>query len=197
MNVRFVTGNVGKAAEAAATLAPLGILFERVGLDLRHADVDGLEEVATAKAESLRGQVAPPYFVEDAGLFIDALAGFPGVYSAYVFRTLGNHGILRLLHGERQRGATFRAVVAYVSGKAAPRLFSGRCAGSVLEEPRGRNGFGFDPIFRPEGRRRSFAQMEAAEKNARSHRGDAMRRFAASFAPARRPMIRRASGRGP
>jgi len=195
VNVRFVTGNVGKAAEAAATLAPLGVHVEPVDAHVPEIQADTLEEVALAKAESLRRQVAPPYFVEDAGLFVEALHGFPGVYSAYVFRTLGNGGLLRLLHGSRRRGATFRAVIAYVAGNGPPTLFAGRCVGSVLLEQRGTNGFGFDPIFRPEGRRRSFAQMSTPEKNALSHRGDALRRFASSFGPARPARAGRTPGR--
>lgn len=191
MNVRFVTGNVGKAAEAAAVLAPLGIHVEPVAASVHEIQADTLEEVARAKADALRGHVAPPFFVEDAGLFVDALEGFPGVYSAYAFKTLGNAGILRLLSSTRRRRASFRAVVAYVDGPGKPRLFSGECHGSIATAAVGSQGFGFDPVFRPLGARRTFAQFTAAEKNAVSHRGEAMRRFATHLSTARSGLVGR------
>jgi XTP/dITP diphosphohydrolase len=117
-----------------------------------------------------------PYFCEDAGLFVDALSGFPGVYSRYVFSTLGCDGILRLLQDvpEAQRGARFRAVVAYVDPQRNVHLVRGEARGRIERAPRGDKGFGFDPIFVPDGERRTFAQMTPAEKGGVSHRGRAL-----------------------
>jgi XTP/dITP diphosphohydrolase len=181
VNVRFVTGNPGKAAEAQAALAPLGIHVEPVDERTHEIQADTLEEVARAKAEALRARVPPPYFVEDAGLFVRSLQGFPGVYSAYVYRTLGNAGLLRLLPGHQDRRATFRAVIAYVVGDGPPELFVGEAPGTLAPRQRGSNGFGFDPIFVPRGLRRTFAELSQAEKSRHSHRGRALAAFASSL----------------
>lgn len=178
MIVRFVTGNRGKAKEAAEVLAAQGVQVEAVSAHVPEIQADSLEEVALAKAEALRGRIRAPYFVEDAGLFIDGLKGFPGVYSSYVFRTLGNAGVLELLRKAPRRGARFRAVAAFVGGSDPPRLFVGECRGAIAPSPRGVNGFGFDPIFVPRGGSRSFAQMDAHAKSHRSHRGRALRSLA-------------------
>jgi XTP/dITP diphosphohydrolase len=129
--------------------------------------------------------VAPPYFVEDAGLLVETLRGFPGVYSAQAFRTIGNEGLLRLLSDARDRSASFRAVVAYVDGPRPPRMFTGDIHGRIARTPRGHNGFGFDPIFVPEGHRRTFAQMGPEEKNRLSHRARALDRLARHLRRAR------------
>lgn len=184
MNVRFVTGNPGKAAEAQAALATHGIHVEAVDQPTVEIQADTLEEVARYKAEALRSRVPPPFFVEDAGLFVRSLSGFPGVYSKYVFATVGNEGVLRLLDGAKDRRATFRAAITYVSGDAEPECFVGEAHGTIARRPRGAHGFGFDPIFVPQGGRRTFAELTREEKDQASHRGAALRAFARSLARA-------------
>lgn len=183
MTLRFVTGNKGKVEEARAALQPLGIALEQVALPHPEVQADTLEEVARERARWLRGKVPEPFFVDDAGLFVDALRGFPGVYSAYVHRTLGWQGLLTLLAGQRDRRARFACALAHMgAGAAEPRLFRGECVGRIAEEPRGAQGFGFDPVFVPEGHDRTFAQMGPEEKDPLSHRGRALAAMAASFA---------------
>lgn len=167
----FVTSNAGKCAEMRELLT---------GFDLRQKNVpypeiqaEDLETVARFGLQWLQDTVEAPFMLEDAGLFIDALHGFPGVYSAYVFGTLGNRGILRLLEGVENRRAVFQSVIGLYDGEM--HVFTGACAGSVAREERGDQGFGYDPLFIPEGSTRTFAQMTPAEKNARSHRGRAAR----------------------
>lgn len=179
MKVRFVTGNPGKAREAALHLSRVGVEVEAVSATVPEIQADTLEEVARAKAESLRGKVATPFFAEDAGIFIQALQGFPGVYSAYVHKTIGNEGVLRLLEGQADRAATFRAVVAFVDGPGPARLFSGEAVGEIASAARGKNGFGYDPVFVPSGDHRTFAQLTDAEKTATSHRARALDGLAA------------------
>ncbi|NOZ89276.1 MAG: RdgB/HAM1 family non-canonical purine NTP pyrophosphatase, partial [Crenarchaeota archaeon] len=117
-----------------------------------------------------------PVAVEDAGLFVDALSGFPGPYSSYVYKTIGVHGILRLLEGEENRAARFVSVIAY-AGPWGVQLFRGEVKGSIAAEPRGSGGFGFDPIFIPEGADKTFAEMNIEEKNMYSHRARAARKL--------------------
>ncbi len=85
--------------------------------------------------------------IEDAGLFVEALQGFPGVYSAYVQRTIGNAGILRLMEGMDKRDAYFKSVVAYVEPGREPIMFDGEVHGQIGFEERGHKGFGYDPSF--------------------------------------------------
>lgn len=183
MTLRFVTGNAGKLREARQRLQRAGIHVVGARAAATEIQSERLEAVARAKAESLRGRVRPPFFVEDAGLFVDALRGFPGVYSAHAYAALGCAGLLRLLGRRRDRGARFRAVIALVEGRGPPRLFRGEARGALTHRPLGRGGFGFDPIFRPAGSRLTFAQMAPHEKGAASHRGRALDRLAAHLAP--------------
>ncbi len=122
-------------------------------------------------------------FIEDSGLFVEALKGFPGVYSAYVFKTIGYSGILKLLAGVENRRAYFESVVG-LKLKGEVRIFRGRVDGVIAEKARGKGGFGYDPIFIPEGSEKTFA--EAPEiKNRVSHRKRAleeMRKFLVGFA---------------
>jgi XTP/dITP diphosphohydrolase len=170
----FATGNKGKAHEARTALAPLGIEVE--ARDLKPVEIQGdtLEEIARAKCEVLAGKVDGPFIVDDGGLFVHALREFPGQYSAFVLRTLGVPGILKLMEGVEDRRAHFAAVVALHDG-ARVHTFAGRCDGRLATEPRSAgHGFGFDPIFIPEGETKTFAELPAETKNRMSHRGRAL-----------------------
>jgi XTP/dITP diphosphohydrolase len=126
-----------------------------------------------------------PVMVEDAGLFIQSLRGFPGPYSSYVYRTLGVEGVLRLMKGQNRRKAYFLSVIAYGSPKAKPQLFTGKVEGLIVEESRGKGGFGFDPLFQPHGCSQTFAEMSLAVKNQFSHRAQAFRKLACWLAKAK------------
>ncbi len=140
----------------------------------REVQAETLEEVVR---EALREIPGDNFFIEDAGLFVSALNGFPGVYSAYVFKKIGNEGILKLLKGEENREAVFRSVVGLkLSGEV--RLFTGEVRGRIASEPKGSAGFGYDPIFIPSGYSTTFA--EAPElKQELSHRRRALEKLAA------------------
>jgi len=172
--VYFATANEGKYMEVARIAAGSGIILRQLKLGKMEIQSDELEEIASFAAQhacqSSRRQVA----AEDSGLFIHALGGFPGPYSAYVHKTIGNNGILRLLESVRNRDAHFQATVAFCKPKAQPICFTGVVNGSINRRSIGRRGFGFDPIFTPkEGDGRTFAQMTTDEKNLFSHRARA------------------------
>ncbi len=174
MRLTFVTSNKGKLHEATTALSPLGI--EVVGSDLKPVEIqaDTLEEIARAKCEVLVGRLPAPFIVDDGGLFVHHLKGFPGVFSAHALQTIGVPGILKLMEGVEERRAHFAAVVGYHDG-AQTRLFPGRCEGRLLHAPRSQgHGFGFDPIFVPEGFDQTFAELPAEVKNRVSHRGQAL-----------------------
>jgi len=114
-----------------------------------------------------------PVIIEDAGLFVDGLKGFPGVYSAYVQKTIGNPGILKLMEGVEGRSAYFASVVGYAEPGMEPVTFRGEMRGTIGFDARGTMGFGYDPIFYLGDK--SLAQIGIEEKNKVSHRGQSMR----------------------
>jgi len=179
LRVTFVTGNKGKLHEAQVALAPLG--HEVVAADLHPVEIQAetLEEVSRAKCEVLVAKLPPPFFVDDGGLFVDALKGFPGVFSAHALKRIGSAGILKLMEGVEERGAHFACVVTYYDGERV-RSFAGRCDGRIAREARSSgHGFGFDPIFVPDGHERTFGELPAEVKNDLSHRGKALAQLVA------------------
>jgi len=174
--VKFVTSNLGKVREAIHYLRPLGITVMGENIPYVEVQADTLEEVVTKGIEYLSGRIEEEFIIEDSGLFIDALSGFPGVYSAYVQKTIGNSGILRLMEGVADRRAEFRSCIGYWDGEEA-HLFTGRCQGTISPHAAGEGGFGYDPIFIPDGDERTFAEMSTEEKNRYSHRGRAFELF--------------------
>ncbi len=127
--------------------------------------------------------------MEDAGLFIDSLGGFPGPYAAYAYKTIRNRGILRLMADVEDRRATFQSVIAYLDETLIePRCFKGEAKGTITATERkqhGKTAFGFDPIFQPRRSNKTFAEMTIDEKNGYSHRAKAIGKFAEWFITAR------------
>jgi XTP/dITP diphosphohydrolase len=166
--IYFVTSNKGKFEEAQAIFGDL--IQKNIGYTEIQADT--LDEVAAYGMKEVVARLDAPVMIEDAGLFVDALQGFPGVYSAYVQRTIGNAGILRLMVGAEKRNAHFKSVVAYVEPGMEPVMFTGEVQGQIGFEERGRKGFGYDPIFYVGDV--SLGEMEIEEKNRISHRATSM-----------------------
>ncbi len=173
MEVIFVTSNEGKYREARAIGEKYGIEVGWIQLEYLEPQGNDLEEIARKSAEMLSKEMSSQFFIEDSGLFIEALKGFPGPYSSYVFKTIGNEGIIKLMDGVEDRRAYFMAVIAYWDGKEV-KTFTGRVDGKISEEIRGEHGFGYDPIFEFEGK--TFAEM-GEEKNEYSHRRRALEKF--------------------
>ncbi len=175
----FVTSNKGKLHEAQERFSSLGITIVQKDIGYPELQATTLEEVARFGVTNVQQQLTHPFILEDAGIFIHALHGFPGVYSSYVYHTIGLQGILRLLKGvpEKKRGATFRSVFAYAAPHAQPHFFTGECQGSIAMDEQGNEGFGYDPIFIPQGDTRTFAQMDTREKNQFSHRGKSLEKL--------------------
>lgn len=181
--VYFITGNKGKLLEAKTKFSDLDIDIVQKDLGYPEMQADSLNEVARFGAEHVQKKFNHPFILEDAGLFIDALDGFPGVYSAYVFYKIGCSGILRLLEGldVDNRKAIFRSVYAYSEPGKKPILFMGECPGTISKKALGDHGFGYDPVFKPDGENRTFAQMDTEEKNRFSHRGKSLEKLSVFF----------------
>ncbi|TYT62483.1 XTP/dITP diphosphatase [Natrialba swarupiae] len=179
MSVRFVTGNEGKVKEAREYLEGIEPV-EQVEYDYTEIQSDSLEEIAARGAREAYegGDEGEPVLVGDAGLFVDALDGFPGPYSAYVEETVGVERLWRLVREEENRRARFRTVLAFADGEQT-ETFEGSVAGTIVA-PRGEGGFGYDPIFEYNGQ--TLAEMSTEEKNAISHRGRALSTFAEWYA---------------
>jgi len=170
-DLTFVSTNPGKFREVRSLLAPFGVRVRWRRRTLPEPQVDTLEEVVAAKLEAVR-DLSGFVLVEDSGLFVPSLNGFPGVYSAHFLRTWKFGPLLELLK-RRDRSAYFETVAGLRNGRRR-WTFSGRVVGSIAPRPRGKNGFGYDPIFVPKGGRRTFAEISTEEKNALSHRARAV-----------------------
>jgi XTP/dITP diphosphohydrolase len=180
--VFFATGNINKYNEARSILSPYGFAVALLRVKGDEIQSDNLKEIAQTSAINAYKQSKLPIFVEDAGLFIDALGGFPGPYAAYVYKTIHNNGVLRLMQDVKDRRAKFQSVIAYCDETLCePQCFVGESNGEITLTERKQHGkaaFGFDPIFQPAGSSRSFAEMTIEEKNGFSHRAKAIRKFA-------------------
>ena len=187
----FYTTNKGKVAELAAQLAQVGLAVRQDARGYPEVQADTLEEVAQAGADWLLANGAtPPFLLEDSGLFVDGLNGFPGVYSRHALDTLGLPGLLALLRGvpASGRAARFEACLLYVDPAGRRHAFTGRCAGRIAEAGTGAGGFGFDPLFVPDGGDgRTFAAMAPGEKAVLGHRGRAVAAFLASLRQTGKP----------
>ncbi len=174
----MATGNPHKHREARIILMGYGLDLRRLEAKRIEIQADNLEEIAAYSVEHLSEAELRPIVVEDAGLFIHHLRGFPGPYSSYALKTIGLGGILKLMEGVKDRAATFKSVVA-LRWQGQTHLFIGEVQGRIAEEIRGSQGFGYDPIFIPdEGDGRTFGEMTTREKNTLSHRARAFRRLA-------------------
>ncbi|OPY33236.1 MAG: Non-canonical purine NTP pyrophosphatase [Methanomassiliicoccales archaeon PtaU1.Bin124] len=178
--LRLVTGNMHKLQEFQHGLGQLGITVSLLKADCDEVQADTLEEVVRSCLDQIADQGHEDFILDDSGLFVHALNGFPGVYSSYVFSTIGNDGILKLLNGSEDRTAHFECCIGcHLCGERI--IVTGRSSGEITMGPRGSDGFGYDPVFQPDGAQRTFAEMGLEEKGRYSHRGDAMRHFVAEL----------------
>lgn len=186
MKILFATNNAHKLAEVQAVLGPAFTLLTPCDCGVTEEipeEQPTLEGNASQKAHYLRRRTGLDCFADDTGLEVEALGGAPGVHSAR-YATDGHDFdankrlLLENLAGQNNRRARFRTVVSLLlDGKELQ--FEGIVEGRILEEERGQEGFGYDPLFVPDGCDKTFAEMSADEKNAVSHRGRAIRKLAA------------------
>ena len=173
----FVTGNKGKVKEAEKKFEKFDIKVVQKDIGYPEPQVESLEEVANFGINFLKNKIDSPFIIEDAGIFIDSLKGFPGVYSKYVFYTIGCNGILKLLENKENRHAVFKSLYAYYRPGKKTKLFLGKCEGKISDKIIGSKGFGYDPIFIPKDHSKTFGEMEATEKNMFSHRGKSLEKL--------------------
>lgn len=171
--IYFASSNRHKFEEAKSILAGFGLDLKFYRCSLEEVQDERLEKIARHKAREAYSMISKPVIVEDVGLFISSLKGFPGPYSSYVFDTLGNKGLLKLV--SRDRTARFRSVIAYCGARDRVMLFSSNVRGRIAGREKGSR-WGYDPIFIPEGHSLTYSQIP--DKNLISHRYLALRKFA-------------------
>ena len=179
------TGNPGKLVELQALLPGhvRAITLSDAGLPLDLPETgDTLQANAEQKARYAFERCGMPCVADDTGLEVNALNGAPGVLSARYAgpeksAEANMRKLLRELDGVAERRARFRTVIAYIDAEGVD-FFEGEVRGTIIEAPRGTGGFGYDPIFLPEMSDLTFAELDSTRKNAISHRGQAMWKFA-------------------
>jgi XTP/dITP diphosphohydrolase len=167
----FVSSNSHKYQEAKIILDSLGINLGFLKSNLEEIQSNSLDAIAIAKARDAFSKFKKPLIIEDDGLFIDSIDGFPGPYSSYVFKTIGNKGILNLLKNNRK--AKFVSIITYCD-KMNLQSFEGKLNGKISKIQKG-VGWGYDPIFIPNNSKKTFAEIN--NKNELSHRYKALKKF--------------------
>jgi XTP/dITP diphosphohydrolase len=196
-SLRIATTNVGKLRELRQMLDPCGVTVRDLS-DLPDLNIieDGhsFAENALKKAQVVLRACAEPVVADDSGLEVDALGGQPGIYSARFggLEGAGNDGARRRLLlsmlaelPQTKRSARFVCVLVYLAPNCEPRFFRGTLEGRIAFYERGQNGFGYDPIFELIERGLTIGEIDPAEKNAISHRGQALRALAEFLANVR------------
>ena len=168
--ITIVTGNPNKAKEIEALI---GAPVESASLDIKEVQSLSVAEVAREKALAAYRALGVPVVVDDTGMNIEALGGLPGALVFWFLDTIGPEGILRLMRDSEDRRASVSTCIAYCEGPDV-RLFEGIIEGTVSTEIRGTNGFGYDPIFIPNGQSKTYAEMTTEEKNTISMRSIAL-----------------------
>ncbi|MHA2280337.1 MAG: RdgB/HAM1 family non-canonical purine NTP pyrophosphatase [Promethearchaeota archaeon] len=180
--IYFVTGNNNKFNEALEVFTKEGVAYELKQKNIETIEIQAktLKDVALFKLNSVKHEIDGSFFIEDAGFFVDSpLGGFPGVYSSYVLKTIGNKGILKLIDDYEKSKAHFSAIISlYFKPTDSIILFDGYIPGRISGELRGEGGFGFDPIFIPDSiPDKTFAELSIYQKNHISHRGQALEKL--------------------
>ena len=180
--IYFVSNNLHKYSEIKSMLND-----KKIDLDLKFCKQyiieiqdEKIENIAMEKAKSAYNIVKKPIIIEDDGLFINSLNGFPGQYSKFIFKSIGNKGIIRLLKGSSDRSAFFKSIFVYNDGIIA-KVFYGKINGKISSTIT-QGGWGYDPIFIPLKRNNkkgiTFAKLsQTNKKNELSHRRIAFYKF--------------------
>ena len=170
-NLLFVSSNIHKFQESKVILESFGIPIQFFKLNLEEIQSNSIKEIALKKAQNAFSKCKKPLIIEDDGLYIDSLDGFPGPYSSYVHKTIGNQGILDLL--KKNRDAKFISNITYCD-KNNLESFEGKLDGCISKSEKG-TGWGYDPIFIPKNTKKTFSEL--INKNNLSHRYKALKKF--------------------
>ena len=171
MTLTFITGNASKAEQLARHLE---FPVEHKKLDIPEIQSLDLKEVAEHKAKEAYKQIQGPVLVEDTSLVFHALGKLPGPLIKWFLEQLDNEGLCRLLDGYKDRAALAKVCFCFYDGDAL-RIFEGKMKGSIANSPRGERGFGWDSIFIPEGKTKTWGEMDIEEQKETSMRRIALK----------------------
>ncbi|MBT3761141.1 MAG: RdgB/HAM1 family non-canonical purine NTP pyrophosphatase [Candidatus Nitrosopelagicus sp.] len=174
----FASSNEHKFEEVQRILSNLGVNIKLFKTTLEEIQSNSLNEIAKRKAIDAFTKIQKPILIEDDGLFINSLNGFPGPYSSYAYDTIGNTGIIQLLENTELRDAKFVAIIAYCNGIDEVKLFESSIPGKISKEIE-KGGWGYDPIFIPDGESKTFANV--SDKDKFSHRSASLKKFSDWF----------------
>ena len=172
MTPYFITGNKNKFNEAKLLIPSL----EMLALELPELQSDDAEFIIRAKLAEARKHHDGEFIVEDTSLHFKCLNGLPGPLIKWFLHRLGHKGLYDLVSRSGNYGATARTLIGYARSSGDMQFFEGVTEGTIVS-PRGKTTFGWDPIFRPAGHEKTYAEMTKKEKNKISHRSKAMKKL--------------------
>lgn len=154
--ITYVTTNWAKIESAKKALEPLGYKIDNIKIDTPELQADDVSKVAKYSAKWAAEKIGKPVLKNDTGLFVNALKGFPGVYTHYADDTIGEDGLLKLMDGIEDRSAYFKESIAYCEPGKEPVVFEGITKGTIDIKKSGEYGWGWDFIFVPEGENKTL-----------------------------------------
>jgi|TARA_Y100000310_G_scaffold58235_1_gene53518 XTP/dITP diphosphohydrolase len=157
--INFITSNKNKVLEARQILEP-EIKVNHIELEYDEIRSDNPEDIANESSKYLAKKLNKTVVVEDSGLFITALNGFPGTCSSYIHKRIGLEGILKLMENKKNRNANYQSSVSICQPNQKPIAFSGEEKGTISNSIKGKHGFGHDPIFLPENFQKTYGELE-------------------------------------
>jgi XTP/dITP diphosphohydrolase len=172
----FVSSNPNKFREIEPILRQYGIVSQLIKMSIQEIQSESVHRIAEAKSTYAFKHLLRPVVIEDDGFYISSLNGFPGQYSSFVYKTLGNQGILKLMLNKVNRRAYFLSVIAYNDGHTL-KMFSGKTRG-MLSKVAAEGGWGFDPVFVPKNTNKTYAELSRLNrKSFYSHRRKSIEKF--------------------
>lgn len=171
MSLSFITGNEGKLCEAKRILGNV----EALPIDVPEIQSMDAHEIIVHKLNIAMGHHSGACFVEDTSLYCEGMEGLPGPLIKWFLNTVGNDGIFKMVNVFQNSRAEAKTIIGYIDESSAVSFFAGSVRGTIVE-PRGQ-GFGWDPIFQPEGYTKTFGEMSAEEKDAISMRKIALEKL--------------------
>jgi XTP/dITP diphosphohydrolase len=172
----FVSSNPNKFQEIEPILRQYGIVSQLIKMSIQEIQSESVHRIAEAKSTYAFKHLLRPVVIEDDGFYISSLNGFPGQYSSFVYKTLGNQGILKLMLNKVNRRAYFLSVIAYNDGHTL-KMFSGKTRG-MLSKVAAEGGWGFDPVFVPKNTNKTYAELSRLNrKSFYSHRRKSIEKF--------------------
>ncbi|MBR2677902.1 MAG: non-canonical purine NTP pyrophosphatase [Bacilli bacterium] len=162
--ITYVTGNWAKLASAKHALEPLGFEVDNIKMETPEIQADDVTEVSKYSAKWAAEELNKPVLKNDSGLFVNALNGFPGVYTHYVQDTIDVDGLLKLMEGIEDRSAYFKESIAYCEPGSEPVVFEGLTKGTIDTKKSGTYGWSWDFVFIPEGESQTLGCFEDEER---------------------------------